>query len=274
MGQTRSSIGVLAEVSQELRAAAREAEATSARAVAARCLEDVGDDDRGAWSACSIADNARAVASAAEQTGDTMRDMQEKVETIAERTLSLGERSQKIGEILGLINDIAEQTNLLALGAAIEAARAGDAAAAGSRSSQPRCASWPSGRFTRPSRSARSSRRFRTRRTPRLWHGSKQGTRRAVQVRIGELMASTTSMLEESILATQQQKSAADQVGYRASSRSAPPPGRVSVAEQTQRAATSEAAVSNNFVNDLELTLEDVRPRTTSRPTAFSRARR
>ena len=77
--------------------------------------------------ATSIADNARAVAGAAEQTGDTMRDMQEKVETIAERSLSLGERSQKIGEILELINEIAEQTNLLALNAAIEAARAGEA---------------------------------------------------------------------------------------------------------------------------------------------------
>ena len=56
-----------------------------------------------------------------------MRDMQEKVEAIAERSLSLGERSQKIGEILELINEIAEQTNLLALNAAIEAARAGEA---------------------------------------------------------------------------------------------------------------------------------------------------
>src|SRR6185437_13920146 len=64
---------------------------------------------------------------AAEQTGDTMRDMQDKVEAIAERTLSLGERSQKIGEVLALINEIAEQTNLLALNAAIEAARAGEA---------------------------------------------------------------------------------------------------------------------------------------------------
>ncbi len=56
-----------------------------------------------------------------------MRDMQEKVEAIAERALSLGERAQKIGEILELINEIAGQTNLLALNAAIEAARAGEA---------------------------------------------------------------------------------------------------------------------------------------------------
>src|ERR1019366_6392949 len=39
---------------------------------------------------------------------------------------------------------------------------------------------------------------------------TEQGTRQAREV--GQLMASTATMLEESILATQQQKSAADQV--------------------------------------------------------------
>ena len=80
-----------------------------------------------AATAGSIADNAHAMARAAERAGDTMHDMQEKAEAIAERALSLGERAQKIGEILELINEIAAQTNLLALNAAIEAARAGEA---------------------------------------------------------------------------------------------------------------------------------------------------
>ena len=124
--QTRSSIGALGEVAQELRTAAQEAEATTAEQSAA-ITETSATIEEFAVTATSIADNARAVAGAAEQTGDTMRDMQEKVETIAERSLSLGERSQKIGEILELINAIAEQTNLLALNAAIEAARAGEA---------------------------------------------------------------------------------------------------------------------------------------------------
>ena len=57
----------------------------------------------GVATATAIADNTRAVSAAAAQTGDTMRDMQEKVETIAERSLSLGESSQKIGEILDRI---------------------------------------------------------------------------------------------------------------------------------------------------------------------------
>jgi len=81
---------------------------------------------------------------------------------------------------------------------------------------------------------------------------TEQGTRQAREV--GELMTSTTSMLEESILATQQQKSAADQVAtaivqIRAAADQL-------AAEQTQRAATSERV--EQLVNDLELTLDDV----------------
>jgi Methyl-accepting chemotaxis protein (MCP) signalling domain len=53
------------------------------------------------------------------RAGDTMQDMQEKVEAISDRALSLGERTQKIGEILELINEISGQTNLLALNAAL-----------------------------------------------------------------------------------------------------------------------------------------------------------
>ena len=122
----RATTGVLSDVVQELRNAAREtvsatSEQSSAVAETSATIEEL------AATATSIADNTRACRGAAEQTGDTMRDMQEKVETIAERSLSLGERSQKIGEILELINEIAEQTNLLALNAAIEAARAGEA---------------------------------------------------------------------------------------------------------------------------------------------------
>ena len=175
--QTRSSIGALGEVAQELRTAATEAEATTAEQSAA-ITETSATIEEFAVTATSIADNARAVAGAAEQTGDTMRDMQEKVETIAERSLSLGERSQKIGEILELINAIAEQTNLLALNAAIEAARAGEAGR-GFAASRPRCASWRNARSPRPSRSGRSSPRSRTRPTRPSWPPSRARARRA-----------------------------------------------------------------------------------------------
>src|SRR4051794_3538790 len=79
---------------------------------------------------------------------------------------------------------------------------------------------------------------------------TEQGTRQAREV--GELMASTSSMLEESILATQQQKSAADQVAtaivqIRASADQL-------AAEQTQRAATSERV--EQLVRELERSLD------------------
>jgi methyl-accepting chemotaxis protein len=49
-----------------------------------------------------------------------------RVEQIGERAISLGQKGHEIGRILEVINDLADQTNLLALNAAIEAARAGE----------------------------------------------------------------------------------------------------------------------------------------------------
>jgi methyl-accepting chemotaxis protein len=203
----RSTSAVLGEVTGELRLAARNAaavtsEQSSAVAQTSATIEEL------ASTAGSIADNAHAMARTAELTGDTMRDMQEKVELIAARALSLGERAQSIGEIVGLIKDIAGQTNLLALNAAIEAARAGEAGKGFAVvAAEVRKLAERSVHSTNSISVIITGVQDETNATIMA---TEQGTRQAREV--GEMMASTATMLDESILATQQQKSAADQV--------------------------------------------------------------
>src|SRR5262249_39954026 len=81
---------------------------------------------------------------------------------------------------------------------------------------------------------------------------TEQGTRQAREV--GELMTSTATMLEESILATQQQKSAADQVA--AAIVQIREAADQLAAEQSQRAATSERV--EELVAELDQTLQGV----------------
>ncbi|MBV9872634.1 MAG: methyl-accepting chemotaxis protein, partial [Frankiaceae bacterium] len=69
------------------------------------------------------AEEGRAAVSASVAAMDTIAA---RVDAIGGRAISLGEKGQEIGRILDVINDLADQTNLLALNAAIEAARAGE----------------------------------------------------------------------------------------------------------------------------------------------------
>jgi methyl-accepting chemotaxis protein len=79
---------------------------------------------------------------------------------------------------------------------------------------------------------------------------TEQGARQAREV--GELMGSTASMLDESILATQQQRSAADQVAE-AMIQIREAAGQLA-ADQIQRESTSERV--EQLVGELDATLE------------------
>jgi len=207
VGRLQSTSEVLDEVAGELSEAASGA-ATATGEQSAAIAQTSATIEEMVSTAGSIADAVHTAAEAAKRTGDTMHEMQEKVEAIAAHALSLGERAQEIGEILELINAFAEQTKMLALNAAIEAARAGGVGkgfavvAAEVRSLAERSVR-SSESISRIIVSVRDE-------TNATIMATEQGTRLAREV--GGLMESTLAMLDGSMLATQQQKSAADQM--------------------------------------------------------------
>ena len=244
----RSAAMVLGEVAGELRMAARNAAAVTSEQSAAVAQTSATIAELAA-AAGSIAGNAHAVAGAAERTGVMMGEMRGTVESIAARALSLGGRTRRIGEILELINDIAGQTNLLALNAAIEAARAGEAGRGFAVvAAEVRKLAERSVQSTESIAVIIAGVREETGATILA---TEQGARQAGEV--GELMASTATMLEDSILATGQQKSAADQVDT-AIQQIRESAGALA-AEQAQWLATAERL--DGLVEELEHTLRD-----------------
>jgi methyl-accepting chemotaxis protein len=164
--------------------------------------------ERLAASAGSVADSTRAAGEAAEQVQDTMLDMHQQSDNIATGAVSLGDRAAEISEILEVINQFTGQTNLLALNAAIEAARAGEAGKGFAVvADEVRKLAQRSIQSTESIRAIIAAVQDGA---STMITATGSGARQADQV--GELMRSTATMLDESVLATQQQKSAADQV--------------------------------------------------------------
>jgi methyl-accepting chemotaxis protein len=203
----RSASALLGDVVSELRSGAQHITkvtdqqsevATHASATAQEFADTAG----------SLAETMRTVAGAAERTGEAMSFLRSQIDGVADRAGSLGGRAQRIGEILGLINEIADQTSLLALNAAIEAARAGEAGRGFAVvAEEVRRLAERSVASTESIREIITSVQDETNATIMA---TDQGTRQAREV--GELMTSTTTMLEDSIIVSQQQKMAADEI--------------------------------------------------------------
>ncbi len=205
--QLRSASNVLSDVAAELRTGVRYIrEVTSQQSSVAN--DALATAQEFADTAGSLAESMHTAVAAAARTGDAMSFLRDQIDGVARQADSLGGRAQQIGEILELIKEIAAQTSLLALNAAIEAARAGEAG---------RGFAVVAGEVRRlAERSVASTESIREiiasvqDETGATIVAAGQGIGQAREV--GALMASTTAMLEESIVVSQQQKLAADEI--------------------------------------------------------------
>jgi methyl-accepting chemotaxis protein len=64
---------------------------------------------------------------AVDQSVKSMKNVREKVQSIAQTILELSNKTQQVGQITSVVNNLAQQSKMLALNASIEAAKAGEA---------------------------------------------------------------------------------------------------------------------------------------------------
>ena len=264
--QAQESGTRLARSAAELRASAVQ-QAAFASQQSSAVTETTATVEELAATAAQIADTATDVASSAQQTLElteegiaAVRDsvaamdrITDKVGSIASSSASLGEKVSEIGRILALIDELSEQTNLLALNAAIEAARAGEhgrgfaVVAAEVRKLAERAQE-----STAQIQSLVTEIQAHTHSTVLA---SEEGAREATHGvavagsavsaldRIADMVDSTTTAVAEISVATQQQRSASDQVVV----------AMAEVAEVSQQfaAGSQQAAASAQEITEL-----------------------
>lgn len=197
----------IAGAAMEIKSAAEEqasgaTEQSSAVAEAASTVEELAHTSQ------EIAKNAQGVSQASERTLIGMTNIQSKVSQTAKKILTLGEKSQSIGNIVKVIEELAEQTNLLALNAAIEAAHAGESGKGFAVvASEVRKLSERSGESTKEIRTLITEIQAETNAAVM---GVEESTKE-VDKGLG-LVKESVNQTKEIMLATAQQKSAADQV--------------------------------------------------------------
>jgi methyl-accepting chemotaxis protein len=139
VGRVRVGGDQIGSSAEQVLVAARE-QAASASQQSSAVSETTATIEELAATAAQIAETSEQVAVFASETlgfaeqgrvavaasVDAMDSIASRVDQIASRALGLGEKGQEIGRILVVIDELADQTNLLALNAAIEAARAGE----------------------------------------------------------------------------------------------------------------------------------------------------